>query len=87
MMKIILNEITSSMGVIVSENMQAHTKLKRYREKLGIYKHKMGSSSKDNKKLLEKIKSYDELVVKFEHELENCYLKLNSNTGFLIKTK
>jgi hypothetical protein len=37
--------------------------------------------------LLEKIKSYDELVVKFEHELENCYLKLNSNTGFLIKTK
>jgi hypothetical protein len=51
-MKLILNEITSSMAIVVSENMRFHTKLKRYRDKLGIYKHKMGSSSKDTKKMM-----------------------------------
>lgn len=40
-----------------------------------MYKQKLGFSGKDNKKLLEKIRSYDQLVLKYEKELENTLRK------------
>lgn len=75
MMKIILGEITNSLGVIISDNNQMRTKLQRYREKTALYKQRLSGSSKDNKKLMEKVRSYDRLVVKYEKELESLMFK------------
>jgi len=74
-MRIILSEITSSLAIVVSENTHMRTKLHRYRDKVALYKQKLGSSGKENKKLLEKLRSYDQLVIKYEKELENCLRK------------